>query len=214
MATTRTRLALLLTLGMVLMAPPTAATAQDLERGEQLFGLCLQCHGEQGEGNELALAPAIAGLGDWYVDGTLKRFQNGARGLHPGDVGGLRMYPMVRALKSDEDIADVAAYVATLPRVKPETTLEGGDPVKGAALYRTCAACHGAKAEGNQPLGPSLAYTNDWYLLTQLQKYKQGIRPSDRAKDPIGAAMIGLVAIFRDEQSMKDVIAYINSLAE
>ena len=52
------------------------------------------------------------------------------------------------------------------------------------------------------------------YLLTQLRKYKKGIRPSDRTKDPVGAAMIGLVAIFKDEQSMKDVIAYVQSLAE
>ena len=212
MATTRTRIALF---GAVLaMALPSVAASQDLERGEELFGLCLQCHGEQGEGNPLALAPAIAGLGAWYVDATLKKFQSGARGLHHDDLEGLRMYPMVRALRSDEDIADVAAYVESLPRTKPETTLEGGDPTRGAALYRTCASCHGAKAEGNQPLGPSLAYTNDWYLLTQFKKYKKGIRPSDRAKDPVGAAMIGLVAIFQDEQSMKDVIAYINSLAE
>jgi cytochrome c oxidase subunit 2 len=212
MAMSRNTVALML--GAILaIALPAGASAQDLERGEQLFGLCLQCHGEEGEGNPLALAPAIAGLGAWYVEATLAKFKSGARGLHQDDLGGLRMYPMVRAI-NEEDFASIAAYVESLPRKQPVQTLEGGDPTKGAALYRTCAACHGAKAEGNQPLGPSLAYTNDWYLLTQLEKYKQGIRPSDRSKDPVGAAMIGLVAIFRDEQSMKDVIAYIHSLAE
>jgi cytochrome c oxidase subunit 2 len=123
------------------------------------------------------------------------------------------MYPMVRAI-DEADFASIAAYVESLPRTKPTQTLEGGNATRGAALYRACAACHGAEAEGNQPLGPSLAYTDDWYLLTQLKKYKQGIRPSDRAKDPVGAAMIGLVAIFKDEQSMKDVIAHIQTLAE
>lgn len=216
MATRRSAaLVFVLVLGVALsISPPTSASAQDLERGESLYGLCLQCHGEQGQGNDLALAPSIAGLGAWYVEETLNKFKSGARGLHADDLEGLRMYPMSLALKTEDDIKDVSAYVASLPRQQPVTTLEGGDPKKGAALYRTCISCHGAKAEGNQPLGPSLAYTSDWYLLTQLKKYKAGIRPSDRAKDPIGAAMIGLTAIFRDEQSMKDVIAYIQSLAE
>lgn len=220
MATSRKTVAAVLGAVLALALPaaaeddPSPDAKAQLEYGEKLFGLCLQCHGEQGEGMQLALAPSIAGLEAWYVDATLKKFQSGARGLNHQDLEGLRMYPMVRALKSDEEIAAVSAYVASLPRHKPETTLEGGDAKKGEALYRTCASCHGAKAEGNQPLGPSLAYTDDWYLLTQFKKYQAGIRPSDRAKDPIGAAMIGLVAIFKDEQSMKDVIAYIQSLAE
>ena len=214
MATSRTKLALTLATALVAALLGSEAGAQDLERGEALFGLCIQCHGQSGQGNQLALAPAIAGLGDWYVESSLKKFKSGARGLHPDDLEGLRMYPMSLALKTDEDIAAVAAYVASLPREKPEATLEGGDPKRGQALYRTCQACHGAKAEGNKPLGPSLAYTGDWYLLTQLNKYKARVRPSDVSKDPVGAAMIGLTAIFRDEQSMKDVIAYIGSLTE
>ncbi len=213
MATSRNTAALMLG-AMLALALPTSGAAQDLQRGEDLFGLCLQCHGEEGEGSALALAPSIAGLGAWYIESTLKKFKSGARGLHPDDLEGLRMYPMSLVLKTDDDIANVAAYVTSLPRRNPAPSLEGGDLTRGAALYRTCTACHGAKAEGNQPLGPSLAYTSDWYLLTQLKKYKAGIRPSDRAKDPIGSAMIGLVAIFKDEQSMVDVSAYIQSLAE
>ena len=216
MALSRNTGALVFCAALALALPSSATDASgdiDLERGEKLFGLCLQCHGEQGEGNALALAPSIAGLGAWYVEATLEKFASGARGLHHDDLEGLRMYPMVRALKP-EDYGHIAAYVESLPRVRQETTLEGGDAQRGAGLYRTCAACHGAKAEGNKPLGPAMAYTSDWYLLTQLKKYKKGIRPSDRAKDPAGAAMIGLVNIFKDEQSMKDVIAYIQSLAE
>ena len=48
----------------------TPAAAQDA-RGAELFGLCSQCHGEQGAGNQLALAPAIAGLPQWYVEAQL-----------------------------------------------------------------------------------------------------------------------------------------------
>ena len=48
-------------------------TAANLERGEQLFALCTQCHATDGGGNSEALAPAIAGLPVWYVQ---KQLQN------------------------------------------------------------------------------------------------------------------------------------------
>ena len=48
-------------LGVVLMLLGVGAQAEENERGRVLFGLCVQCHGAQGDGDALALAPAIAG---------------------------------------------------------------------------------------------------------------------------------------------------------
>ena len=191
-----------------------AASAEDDGRSADLFELCMQCHGEAGEGSELALAPAIAGLGDWYVAAQLRKFQSGARGLNPHDVGGLRMHPMSLALKSDEDLEAVAAYVAALPPARPEPVLEGGDPSKGQVLYTTCAACHGPDGAGNRAINaPRLDGASDWYLLSSLEKYKAGIRGGN-PQNPNAVLMRGMAAQLSDEQAMKDVIAYIMTLGE
>ncbi|NNL84260.1 MAG: c-type cytochrome, partial [Myxococcales bacterium] len=70
------------TLSGLASAPAAAADA----RGEQLYQLCQQCHGDNGEGMALFLAPSIAGQDAWYLEGQLRRFRDGARGVHPEDV--------------------------------------------------------------------------------------------------------------------------------
>jgi cytochrome c oxidase subunit 2 len=200
-----------LTFALVALAA-APALAEDLERGRQVFGLCLQCHGEQGQGNPLALGPAIAGLEEWYVAAQLRNFRNGVRGMHPDDLGGLRMYPMSLSLRSDEDLQAVAAYVASLPEVKPVSLVTGGDPAKGATLYAVCGACHGPDGAGNQAMNaPRLAGTSDWYMLTSLEKYKAGIRGGNPG-NPNSVLMRGMAAQLVDEQAMKDVIAHIMTL--
>jgi cytochrome c553 len=185
----------------------------DLARGEQLFELCTQCHGTDGGGNSLVLAPGIAGLPGWYVEAQLSKFSTGVRGLHPGDTGGLRMYPMSRWLRDDADQKAVAAYVASLPPVTPVDELhEKGDAAKGAGLYAVCTACHMADGTGNQGMGaPPLVGMSDWYLFSSIAKYKTGVRGSG-AGDTLGPAMIGMVATLPDDAAIRDVIAHIKSL--
>ncbi|MEZ4332545.1 MAG: c-type cytochrome [Myxococcota bacterium] len=196
----------------------TSALAQDggdVAQGRALFALCTQCHGENGGGNQSALAPAIAGLPAWYVEAQLVKFRSGQRGLHAGDTGGLRMYPMSKWLQSEEEVKAVSAYVASLPAVTPSATLaQPGDAAKGAGYYAVCSACHGPDGSGNQGMGaPPLTGLNDWYLLSSIEKYKKSIRGS-LPGDTLGPAMIGMVATLPDEQAVRDVIAHIRSLAK
>ena len=189
-----------------------AAQSADLKRGESLYGLCEQCHGAEGEGSQMALAPTIAGMDEWYVAAQLQNFRSGARGLHPADVGGLRMYPMSRSLKKDEDIEDVSAYVANLPDTNPEPVIVGGDPVKGAKLYALCQQCHGAAGEGNEVMkSPALAGASDWYLVTELGQFKKGIRGGNPA-NPNAVMMRGMSNTLADDQAIKDVVAHIMTL--
>jgi cytochrome c oxidase subunit 2 len=195
-------------LAVFILAP--AATA---DRGEDLFGLCTQCHGADGAGDPIALAPAIAGLEEWYITAQLKAFKGGLRGLHPEDVGGLRMYPMSRALKTDEDIQAVAKYVSSLPRVTPPQTVEG-DAAAGAASWTTCAACHGADGAGNQTMNaPRLAGTSDWYLVEALRKYKAGIRGGNPANTN-AVMMRGMAMSLKDDQAIRDVVAHVLTLSK
>jgi cytochrome c oxidase subunit 2 len=195
------------------LAAAAPAGAADDARGRELFQLCAQCHGPDGGGNQLFLAPAIAGLGQWYVVSQLQYFRSGARGTEPRDVAGLRMHPMSLSLRGDADVQAVAAYVASLPAVAPKPSVDGGDAQRGAQLYTTCAACHGADAAGNEAMkAPRLSHTNDWYLLTSLERFKAGVRGSNPGA-PTSVLMRGMAAQLPDEQAMKDVVAHIMTLA-
>lgn len=180
-------------------------------RGRARFNNCSPCHGQDGAGNRDLGAPAIAGLPAWYVEAQLRSFQDGVRGAHPSDDAGLRMRPMARTLRGNDDIVTVAAYVEHLQGPKPESRVVG-DAAKGKSLYQTCAACHGERAEGKKDqAAPDLVKTSDWYLLGQLEKFKKGIRGTVPG-DAKGAQMRAAVATLADEAAMKDVIAYIQTL--
>lgn len=189
-----------------------APAAAELE-GSDYFQLCQTCHGSAGEGNAAIEAPAIAGLPEWYVERQLGKFQKGVRGAHPDDYAGLRMRPMSRYLRSESEVKLVAAYVAALPPVQPEATLMGGDVARGQTAYALCSACHGAKGEGLQVLnGPPLAHQSDWYLLSQMQKYRKGLRGAS-LQDAEGVLMRPMSMTIADEQGIVDLIAYIQTLA-
>jgi len=190
----------------------TAMPVGGVASGQELFQLCTQCHAPDGNGNPLVNAPAIAGLDQWYVEAQLRKFKTGVRGTHIDDHAGMQMRPMAMSIPTDADIQAVAAYVASLPKKRPAPTLTGGDPAAGQVLYATCMACHGPTATGNQQLGaPPLNHASDWYLLTQIRHFKDGVRGANPA-DTTGATMRPMAKTLADEKAMKDVIAYVMTL--
>jgi cytochrome c553 len=209
---TAIRVGTVLLLAALLAAP--ALAEGDTARGEKLFALCATCHTESGGGNELTLAPAIAGLPEWYVKAQLEKFRASGRGAHFDDIGGLRMRPMARWLGSEGDVEAVAAYVASLPATYPKPTLEGGDAEKGKLYFAPCIACHGPQGTGMEALkAPPIAQMSDWYLLTSLKNFKAGVRGTNPL-DTSGALMRPMTMTLPDEQAMLDVIAYIKTLAK
>ncbi len=200
-------------MGLALAAPASADVGQAANgRGEALFNLCTQCHGSAGEGKHNIEAPAIAGLPTWYVTTQLNNFRSGARATHFDDIQGMRMRPMAMSLTGEGDVEAVAAYVGSLPVTYPVATLEGGDAAKGQSAYMLCGSCHGMDGNGSEPQGgPPLAGQSDWYILSQLEKYKAGIRGRD-PRDAFGMMMQPMSLTLADEQAMKDVIAHIMTL--
>ena len=215
MTVTRMRGAALLALiTLVVGCTDPAPDKGSLTYSKQLYDGCVQCHGENGEGNQDIGAPAIAGLELWYVKRQLRGFQKGYRGWHAEDLAGKRMQPMARALQTDENVDLVAAYVASMPPTHPEPTLEGGNAETGKIYFAACVQCHGANAGGVlDEFGPPLAGASDWYLLTQLQNFKAGRRGTAEG-DVTGAKMRPFSMTLPNEQAMKDVIAYIGTLSE
>jgi cytochrome c553 len=179
--------------------------------GKTLFAACGSCHGENGEGTPSISAPAIAGLPVWYVEAQLVKYRSGIRGAHPEDIEGLRMRPMSRQMYNEGEVKSVAAYVSSMKPVKAPASLTGADAVAGAASYATCQACHGPKGEGNQALNaPPLVGQHDWYLVSQLGKFKRGLRGTNPL-DVTGAQMRPMSMTLPDEQAMKNVVAHIGT---
>jgi cytochrome c oxidase subunit 2 len=199
-----------------LAAQPTYAEAAALAQGDATAGaasyaVCSACHGVQGQGNESLNAPKIAGLEAWYTRRQVHNFQQGVRGASADDTFGMQMAPMARTLTTEAAVANVAAYVETLPDERPEPTV-AGDVAHGRQIFETCAACHGQRGEGIWTTNaPRLAGMTDWYLVRQLQNFRDDVRGA-HPEDFFGTQMHMLSQTLSDEQAINDVVAYIGTL--
>ncbi len=147
------------------------ADADSIGRGATLALRCTMCHGARGLSQ--ANSPNLAGQYPSYIYKELKDIQTGAR-------MSAVMAPLVANL-SDQDLRDLAAYYAYLPRLpgyhpgppRPRIVLTGA-PMRSIA---PCGACHGAL---DYKLGSAwLEGQPEVYLRTQLQAFAAGARHND-----------------------------------
>jgi cytochrome c oxidase subunit 2 len=179
--------------------------------GAATFAVCSACHGQQGEGNLQLNAPKLAGLDSWYIRRQIKSYQAGIRASDPRDIFGAQMAPMARTLATDNVLEDVLAHIETLPTTAPAATIIG-DVERGRDTFQTCAVCHGNSGEGRwNTNAPRLAGMSDWYLVRQLELFKQGVRGS-HPEDVYGDQMYLISVSLKREQAINDVVAYINTL--
>ena len=189
------------------------AVAADAAAGEKLFAAtCVACHGTKAEGNPALKAPALAGQQADYLQRQLAQFRGGQRGAKAGDAGGAQMAPMAKSLADDAAVANVAAYLASLPLPQVAASVEG-DAAQGSKLYQSkCGACHGGQGEGNPAFSaPRLTAVGDAYLKTQVEHFRSGLRGYDAA-DRFGKQM-KLMAGTVNEDELVDILAHLNSLS-
>ncbi len=193
------------------VAEKTAITG-NATKGKSLYITCATCHGQKAEGMLALGAPALADQEPYYLKQQLQNFRTNKRGAHAEDAFGAQMATFAKTLDSDA-INDVIAYIKTMPSTKPEITLEGGNVENGKNYYNMiCGACHGTGAIGIEALfSPRLAGMQDWYLERQINNFRKGIRGTEQ-DDTYGAQMQQIATAIPDDQTVKDVIAYINSL--
>jgi cytochrome c oxidase subunit 2 len=121
------------------------------------------------------------------------------------------MKPFAAMLADDAAIRNVAAYLEALPGQGRQATV-AGDADRGRRLYGTCASCHGNEGQGIWALNaPRLAHMSDWYLVRQLQNFQHGVRGAHR-QDFYGWQMATFADALKNERSINDVVAYINTL--
>jgi cytochrome c553 len=159
----------------VVMTPEmlTRPDQVSIGRGATLAQRCAICHGPQGVSD--ANSPNLAGQFAAVTYKELSDFKAGAR-------VSVVMSPFAAAM-SDQDMKDVAAYYAYLPRV-PSKNLDAGllapaIVVTGAPMRNIppCGSCHGdidSKA-GSPWLGGQSAV----YVKAQLQALASGARRND-----------------------------------
>ena len=186
-----------------------------LPMGAVLFqNVCAACHGPKGQGNEQLKTPSIAGLPSWYVLGQLSNFREGRRGSSPAEPQAMIMASMAKTL-APALLEAVAMHIEKLDRVPPPqpSALKNADLALGRELFEVrCMACHRFNATGEMTFGsPPLIGLQDWYLLTQIDKFKSGRRGA-LPGDPNGAKMVLSSQFIEDEQAKHSVIAYILTL--
>jgi cytochrome c oxidase subunit 2 len=189
-----------------------AKPAGNADLGAAQYAVCATCHGQQGEGIVAMNAPKIAGQSAWYLKRQIMNYKKGLRGAAPGDTFGQQMTGMVAMLVDEQAVDNVVAHIGTFPDHPVAATSAGGDAAAGAKQYNVCAYCHGKDGMGIQALNaPRVAGMSDWYIERQLHNFRDDVRGS-HPQDYYGFQMGLMGQSLHDEQAVKDLIAYINTL--
>ena len=148
----------------------------DRVRGARLFETCAACHGQDGTGTDDGEVPAIAGQHGSVLLKQLTDFRHQQRRDER-----MQYFTDRHHLPGPQELTDVAAHVAALPRF-PRTSSGIGDGTslgEGASVYfRECERCHGPIGQGDLlTRRPRLAGQHYLYLLRQLEDTAQKRRP-------------------------------------
>ncbi|MGM0517110.1 MAG: c-type cytochrome, partial [Pseudomonadota bacterium] len=176
-----------------LVAPLMAHAAGDAAAGKEKYATCAACHGADGGGQGGAF-PKMTGLGEEEVAKKLTAYREGDQEyLKSVGLGGRygTMAPNASGL-SDEDIANLAAYIAeefggagdagaaddgadAEAAAETSDALAQADLVRGEALYSNCAMCHGEQGEGGHLLNaPKLKGMAASQVASLLKVYRKG----------------------------------------
>jgi len=154
------------------------ALTPDTDNGRRAFLTCAVCHLPEGWGSTDGTYPQIAGQLRTVIIKQLADFRAGNRDnplMYPFSVPGI--------LGGPQQLADVAAYVAQLPKSPHNGVGLGTDLERGQRLYEQhCVDCHGPAGEGDADKHiPAVAGQHYAYLLRQFDDIRAGKR---RNSDP------------------------------
>jgi ubiquinol-cytochrome c reductase cytochrome c subunit len=174
-----------------------ATNEQLVATGKNLFAVnCASCHGLQGEGLAQQGAPALGNVGAAAVDFQVRtKRMPMANPYTQAQVGSKTIF-------TDDEIAALAAYVATLgdgPAIPDESQydpsgIDAAGVARGGDLFRTnCSACHNFKGVGgalpNGAVAPSIEGTDPaqiWEAMRtgpgQMPVFANGAMPDEDVK--------------------------------
>ncbi|MEZ9042233.1 MULTISPECIES: cytochrome c [unclassified Vibrio] len=174
-----------LALILSLLASCSVWAQGSIEAGKAKSQTCVACHGA--DGNSLITQyPKLAGQHEKYLEKQLKELK---LGMTSGGKQG-RYEPVMGAMAmplSEEDMADLAAYYASLPissNSTPENVVDEGKVLYTAGNAErgvtACIACHGPRGNGTELSGfPKISGQHADYIKAQLEKFRDGDRNND-----------------------------------
>ena len=195
------------------MIPMASAGMKD---GKVIFEtLCSSCHGMDGGGKAELQSPAIAALPEFYARHQILGFREGRRGHIREDTQSYLMGMIAKQL-TEAQVNAVVAHITSLPRAVPaslEKEWQNVDLANGQMLFQErCMECHRYNASGEIAFGsPPLVGQQAWYLMAQITQFKNGQRGTVKG-DVNGAKMVLSSSFIEDEQTLRDIVAYILSL--
>ena len=196
-------------------ADQTQSSTDQVAAGRQLFLVgCAFCHGQNGEGVRTQdgnqIGPSLVGVGAAAVD-----FQVGTGRMPMAQPGA--QAPRKKPVYTDEEIAQLAAYVASLgpgpsvPTASDYSTAGMSDEERQAAIVRggqifltNCTACHNFEGSGGaMPRGgyaPKIRGVDPKYIY-------EAMLTGPQAMDSFSNGDLS-------PEEKRDVIAYLGSLNE
>jgi len=170
----------------------TKAPTGDITKGKELWTskTCFTCHGADANTPLTPNYPKMAGQDAVYLLAQMKDFHEGTRTNGQSPV---MTATLVGAKLTDEDTANIVAYVASLDSPDVKHADDEGKKLFNAKL---CASCHGP--DGDKPLQPGYAKLkgqNPQYLIDQLKAFKDGTRKNGQA-----ATMTAIMANVSEEE--------------
>jgi len=161
-------------------ASAMAADDQAASAAATVTKVCQNCHGPNGDSTS-GTFPRLNGQQADYIAAQLKNFRDHSR----SDAHAMAyMWGMASQL-NDASIDGLAKYLSSQ---KPTQAQSGGElAAQGRTIYLNgvaannvpaCAACHGAKGEGNSAI-PRLAGQHASYLKSQMEAFRSLTRAND-----------------------------------
>ncbi len=143
----------------------------DIENGEEAYEICSACHLPSGAGRPDGTFPQLAGQ---HPNVIIKQIADIRAGRRDNPI----MYPFAITLTDPQELADVSAYIQTLPIPTDNGKGPGTNVAMGKELYdRDCVECHGNNGEGNaEKFYPVLAGQHYKYLERQIGDIAEGRR--------------------------------------
>ncbi len=151
----------------------------DLENGKKIYMTCAVCHRPEAWGTPDGAYPQVAGQLPTVI---IKQLAD----IRARNRDNPIMYPFTvpSILGGAQEIADVAAYIASLPMTPANGVGPGMDLARGEQLYSdNCVECHGRQGEGKvDDHIPSIWGQHYYYLVRQFEWIKSGKRRNADSK--------------------------------
>lgn len=173
------------------------AKSGNAKAGSAAYEVCAGCHLPTGSGKIDGTFPQLAGQHSTVL---VKQLADMRSGVRDNPV----MHPFAITL-TDTKLADVAAFIATLPVPHDNGIGPGNELAAAMKLYeRDCKVCHGGRGEGDAAkFFPVLAGQHYPYMLRQATDIRDGRRKNANAD------MVKVIKPYTD----KEIVAVVDYMS-